>query len=95
LTLPCKPYLTFIQTKNRPIADRQFVSFIQFYLHKCGAVTLGQFSIQSLKEGPIFVNKAQQYLLLAEVPRPMPSNIKSFKKITLKFVGIFQQKSTH
>jgi hypothetical protein len=80
--------LTCIQTKNRPIADRQFVSNVQFYLHRCGNVTLGQFSIKLSSKGPVFVNNAGQELLLAEVP-PMPSNIKSFKEITIKFVCFF------
>jgi hypothetical protein len=85
--------LNFIQDKNRRIADRQFVSYVQFYLHKCGNVTLGKFSIKLSSKGPIFVNKAWQELLLAEVP-PMPSNIKGFKEITIKFVCFFQQKDT-
>jgi hypothetical protein len=91
--LCCKRYSTSIQTKNRPIADRQFVEKVQYYLHKCGDVTLGQFSIISSSIGPVFVNKAGQKLPLAEVP-PMPSNIKGFKEITVKFVCFFQQKDT-
>jgi hypothetical protein len=86
-----KHYLTSIQTRNRPIADRQFVKNVQFYLHKCGNVTLGQFSIQSSRKGPVFVNKAGQKLPLTEVP-PMPSNIRSFKQITIKFVCFSKQK---
>jgi hypothetical protein len=66
---------------------------VQFYLHECGDVTLGQFSIESSSRGPIFVNKAEKELPLAEVP-PMPSNIKGFKKITIKFVCFLQQKVT-
>jgi hypothetical protein len=83
--LPIQPYLTFIQTKNRPIADRQFVSFIQFYLHECGDGTLGHFFIKLSPNGPVFVNKAGQELLLVNVP-PMPSKIRNFKHITIKFV---------
>jgi hypothetical protein len=64
---------------------------VQFYLHKCGDVTVDQFSIISSSKGPVFVNKAGQKLPLAEVP-PMPSNIKGFKEITVKFVCFFLQK---
>jgi hypothetical protein len=75
------------QTKNRPIADRQFVKNVQFYLHECGNVTLGYIYIQSSSKGPIFMNDAGQKLPLAEVP-PMPANIKSFMCINIKFVCI-------
>jgi hypothetical protein len=84
----CKRYLTLIQYENRPIADRQFVKNVQFYLHQCGNVTLGQFFIQWSSKGPLFVNNAGQGLPLAEVP-PMPSNVKSFEKITIKFALFF------
>jgi hypothetical protein len=41
-----------------PIGDRQFVSFVQFFLHKCGEITLDNLWIKSEtkgKDGPAIV----------------------------------------
>jgi hypothetical protein len=65
------------------IDDRQFAKFLQFFLNKCGEVTLGHLQIESSKNG----NGSEivlpgQKLPLADVP--MPENIKNFKGITLR-----------
>jgi hypothetical protein len=69
------------------IDDRKFASFLQFFLIKCGKVTLGDLRItKSYGNGPAFVRRLGHYgreLPLADAP--MPENIKNFKSIQLKF----------
>jgi hypothetical protein len=67
------------------IGDRQFVSFVQFFLHKYSEVTLGQLYIYSSDENePIIIDGKLQKLPLADVP--IPENVKNFELIHLKFV---------
>jgi hypothetical protein len=70
------------------IEDRQFAEFIQFYLHKCGQITLDEAQIYTNNDVPMFVNNAEMELPLAEVA-PISQNIKSFQKITIRFVVHF------
>jgi hypothetical protein len=72
--------------QKETIGDRQFVSFVQFFLHKCGEITLGELRIRSSENwpGPRVVNKENQRMPLADVP--IPQNIKNFKSIRLWFV---------
>jgi hypothetical protein len=69
------------------IDDRKFASFLQFFLVKCGKVTLGDLRItKSYGNGPACVRRLGQYnmeLPLADVP--MPENVKNFQGIELKF----------
>jgi hypothetical protein len=70
-----------------PIEDRQFVSFVQFFLHKCGQITLGNMEIIS-KSPPngnesVIVNEGKQEWPLPDVQ--MPENIKDFKEIHIRF----------
>jgi hypothetical protein len=61
-------------------------SAVQFYLHKCGQITLDVLKISKHKhrDPPLFVNRAEMELPLEEVP-PISKNIKSFKKIIIRF----------
>jgi hypothetical protein len=79
------------------IEDRQFASFIQYFLHKCGRITLGklwirpsQWSSSVFGNGPpiVLVNR-QLHLSRWEMPladMPMPINVKDFKEIILEFI---------
>jgi hypothetical protein len=69
------------------IGDRQFVSFVQFFLHKCGEITLGQLHIRLSEDGNgpmVIVNKEGRELPLADVS--MPQNVKNFESIRIRFV---------
>jgi hypothetical protein len=73
---------------HQTIGDRQFVSFVQFFLHKCGEITLGQLEITSLENGngPIVnIYGEDPNLPLADVP--IPENVKNFESINLWFVS--------
>jgi hypothetical protein len=73
------------------IDDRQFVSFIQFYLHKCGEVTLGLLEVRnSPRNGHdhLIVKAYKNHRLGRELPLadvPISENIEDFEQITLKF----------
>jgi hypothetical protein len=71
------------------IGDRQFVSFIQFYLHKCGEITLGSLEIQKYpKNGPPIVKVYKNHPVGRRMPLadvPISQNIKNFEKIDLTF----------
>jgi hypothetical protein len=76
---------------QQTIGDRQFVSFVQFFLHKCGEVTLGlgQLYIYSSNgnnaTAPIIMNKINgEKMPLADVP--IPENVKNFKSIKIRFI---------
>jgi hypothetical protein len=81
-------YFIFLKTRKRDsqgrkcqqsIGDRQFVSFIQFFLHKYGEVTLGHLHIPSYRnenDSIVIVNEEGQELPLAVVP--IPENVKKF-----------------
>jgi hypothetical protein len=69
------------------IHNRQFSKILQFFLHKCGEVTLGKMEITEPDyefeiERP-FVRVRHVKYLLPDVP--MPGNIKSFKSIEFRF----------
>jgi hypothetical protein len=74
------------------IGDRQFVSFVQFYLHKCGDITLDQLEIRESTgrdwRRPSFAKKFEYARPLTDVSLPMPENIKNFREICLEFVFI-------
>jgi hypothetical protein len=69
------------------ICDRQFASFIQFFLHKCGQIILGKLHIRNPTNvnGPIVVLN-HQYQLLPLAEGPIPPNVVNFKEIRLRFV---------
>jgi hypothetical protein len=82
--------------KYRPIWNRQFVSFVQFYLHKCGHVEIDSILVIRPTGGnEAVVLKVYQYqnkfitraLPLTDVPKP--ENIKNFKAISLRFIFVF------
>jgi thioredoxin-related protein len=66
------------------IADRQFAKFVQFFLHECGQITLGELHIKSSSDEnePAIVKSNNRDVPLATVP--IPENIKNFTKITLR-----------
>jgi hypothetical protein len=73
--------------KRKTIGDRQFVSFVQFFLHKLGEVTLEQLRIRLSENGNgpiVIVNREDRELPLADVP--IPKNIKNFESIIIRFV---------
>jgi hypothetical protein len=66
------------------IDDRQFAKVLQFFLNKCGQITIGSLSIWKDEEGAIIAsNSYYRKLPLADVP--MPSNINNFQQITIRF----------
>jgi hypothetical protein len=67
--------------------DKQFVSFVQFFLHKCGEITLGEMFITSSKNwnGPKLIFDEENQMPLAEVP--IPENIKDFETIYLRYAS--------
>jgi hypothetical protein len=90
-------YLIFLQIYKRDkrrkcqqtIGDRQFVSFVQFFLHKCGEITLGRLRICPTEDGnePIVcVNEEDEGPYLVNMPMPIPENIKGFESIRLRFI---------
>jgi hypothetical protein len=66
------------------IGDRQFVSFVQFFLHKCGDVTLGQLHIYDNEPIVSANGEYRNPLPLADVP--IPENVKNFESIYIWFV---------
>jgi hypothetical protein len=71
---------------------RQLARIFQFYLHKCGKVTIGNLRIEASPNGngPIIVKRGHgQALLLAD--GPMPENINDFKRIRIQ-LGLFCNK---
>jgi hypothetical protein len=70
------------------ICDRQFASIVQFFLHKCGQITLGSLQIKTSPNGngPIVVDQNDRELPLAE--GPIPSNVVNFKGVHLRFAYI-------
>jgi hypothetical protein len=73
----------FLQTR-KTIGDRQFVSFVQFYLHKCGEITFGRMHIGNWDGPTMIVNEENRVLPLAVVP--ISKNVKNFKSIVIRFV---------
>jgi hypothetical protein len=73
------------------IHDRQFARVVQFFLHKCGQITLGNLHITTSQNGnePIIAQNGRSYPL-ADVP--IPSNVVNFKEIRLRFAYIFAKK---
>jgi hypothetical protein len=69
---------------------RQLARIFQFYLHKCGKVTIGRLRIVPSPngDGPIIVRRRQE-LPLADVP--MPENVNDFKRIRIQ-LGLFCNK---
>jgi hypothetical protein len=71
------------------IGDWHFAGKALFYLHECGKIILDDFFIKPSANGNgtaiVEINKQLgREMPLADVP--MPSNIKNFKRITLRFV---------
>jgi hypothetical protein len=84
------------------IHDRQFARVVQFFLHKCGQITLGNLHIttpanlhyittSTYGNGPIIEKDYRQLLPLAT--GPIPSNVVNFKEIRLRFAYIFFAKT--
>jgi hypothetical protein len=69
--------------------DRKFAKCIHFFLNKCGKITLAdELHIKSSKNASsttAVVQKMKQEWLLADVPMPMPNNIKDFHRIQIRF----------
>jgi hypothetical protein len=86
------------------IGDRHFVSALQFYIHKCGQVTLDYLEIDAPKEGgnghPIVeaykgIHRRHGHGRLQPlVDVPIPKNINDFKGICLRFAFPFQKLGT-
>jgi hypothetical protein len=74
-------YLFFSTQQPTTIGDRQFVSFVQFFLHKCGQITLGYLDTSYYHDSPTIVNEAGRELPLADVP--ISENITNFKELEL------------
>jgi hypothetical protein len=72
------------------INNRQFVSFVQFFLHKCGQVKLtGLYIIwPTRRNGHPFVEvyKKGQPVELPLADMPISQNVKDFELILIKFV---------
>jgi hypothetical protein len=79
---------------RQTIRDRAFVSFVQFFLHKCGEVTFGKLHIMTSANGnrPIIINTNKKYrrmpLTLADVP--IPENVKNFEIILIRLFSLNQ-----
>jgi hypothetical protein len=70
------------------VGDRKFASFAQFFLHKCGTISLGTLLIKSAGDGngpTISGHYGELEMPLADLPMPMPVNIKSFEHMELWF----------
>jgi hypothetical protein len=93
-------FINFLQTCDndsrrrigrQTIGDQQFVSFVQFFLHKCGEVTLGRLHIRGDEPiEPIVVIGNQEdrmYPPLAVVP--IPENVKDFRSILIRYIYVF------
>jgi hypothetical protein len=87
LGVECNFVFHFLQT-YKTIGDRQFVSFVQFYLHKYGEVTLGRLRIRSSRNGngPIITVNEEYQRDLPLAVAPIPENVKKFESILIKFV---------
>jgi hypothetical protein len=74
---------------QQTIGDRQFVSFVQFFLHKYGEVKFGRLQTISSGNGNVAITnvKKDEKLPLADVP--IPDNVKDFESICIRFVFTF------
>jgi hypothetical protein len=86
--------LTFVPRKQlvqfvAQLDGRQLARIFQFYLHKCGKVTIGNLRIEASPNGngPIIVKDGQK-LPLAD--GPMPENVNDFKRIRIELGFILQ-----
>jgi hypothetical protein len=73
---------------QKTIGDRAFVSVVQFYLHKCGVVTLGRLKLYEngltpKQKVPKIVNRDERKIPLPDVP--IPANVKNFDEIFIMF----------
>jgi hypothetical protein len=67
------------------ILDRQFSAFVQFFLHKCGQITLGKLCIESATNG----DGQEAAIVNGKFPLPdvpIPPNVNNFEDIELRFV---------
>jgi hypothetical protein len=73
--------------------DREFAKCIHFFLNKCGKITLAdELHIKSSNDASsiaVVQKMKQEWLLLADVPMPMPNNIKDFHTIRIRFYCFF------
>jgi hypothetical protein len=69
------------------IHDRQFAYVLQFFIHKCGQITLGNLHITKLTNGNGRIVANNEFLPLAE--GPIPSNVLNFKEIIIRFAYIW------
>jgi hypothetical protein len=72
------------------IRDRTFASILQFFLNKCGEVTLEWMRIKPSWNayGPAIVQKNKDLFSTLNLPLaegPMPPNVKNFRGIRLRF----------
>jgi hypothetical protein len=72
------------------IRDRKFASILQFFLNKCGHVSLEWIRIKSSCSayGTAFVQKDIDLFSTLDLPLadgPIPPNVKNFKGIRLRF----------
>jgi hypothetical protein len=83
-----------VECTTPTIGDRQFVSFIQFYLHKCGEITLGFLEVlnspRNGHDNPIVKDFKYDPLALGGrvfplADAPISQNIKNFEGIDFRF----------
>jgi hypothetical protein len=72
------------------IKDRKFASILQFFLYKCGQVTLEWLRIKSSWDayGPAIVQKNKDLFSTLDFPLaqgPIPPNVKNFRGMRLRF----------
>jgi hypothetical protein len=79
--------LIFLQTR-KTLGDRAFVTYVQFFLHKWGEVTLGHLHIKLPENGdvPIVIVNENDRMPLPLADMPIPQNVKKFKSIRIRFV---------
>jgi hypothetical protein len=78
------------------IHDRQFVSFIQYFLHRCANIKLAKLWIRPPKRrnGHPFIlvhNKGRPFRELPLPDIPILKNITDFKEILIRFVSSVQR----
>ena len=70
------------------IGDWYFAGKVQYYLHECGKITLGELVVTSPRNGhghgPVVLKEFRE-LPLADAP--MPGNVKNFKEIHIWFIN--------
>jgi hypothetical protein len=83
------PRLSLVQLITQ-IRDRKFASILEFFLIKCGKITLEWIHIKPSWDiyGPAIVQKNKDLFTTVDLPlanKPIPPNVKNFKGIRLRF----------